>query len=256
MEEPYCIDKPPGATPLEALGLLRAARPGIGTAKLAYAGRLDPMATGLLVVLHGALLARQEQFWVLPKEYETRVVLGLTTDSHDLLGLCGAPGMRMPPHDVMLASAAGMVGKHLLPVPVFSSARVMGKPLFALAKQHALPVGVPVRRMTVSEAEVLDIGTVSADELRAAAAARIPQVHGDFRQEAILNRWEQVLAGGGEWPAIRLRITCSGGTYVRSLGHELGRRTGAGAFVLDLRRTRVGQWRVDGPGVIRLAGGS
>jgi len=253
MDHPYLIDKPDGATPLEALGVLRSTVPGLADAKLAYAGRLDPMATGLLVVLHGPLLHRQEEFWTLEKEYEARIVVGLTTDSDDLLGMCGDSSGPVPVQETLLAAASGLVGKHLLPVPVFSSARAAGKPLFAWARDGAVPQ-VPLRRMVVRELDVRDIVPVTAGEILADARTRIPRVRGDFRQEHILSRWEDVCVRDGQWVSVRIRAVVSGGTYVRSLARELGRRTGGGAFVRDLRRTRVGPWHISDAAVIRPVG--
>lgn len=127
--------------------------------------------------------------------------------------------------------------------------------MFVWARDGVVPP-VPMRRMTVGELEVLDIGTVDASELQAAARTRIPRVRGDFRQEEVLARWSEVLAAGGHWTAARLRIACSSGTYVRSLAHELGRRVGTGAFLLDLRRVRVGPWRISDAAVIRPPAGA
>src|SRR4030042_4443536 len=123
MADPYLVDKPLGATPLESLALVRRARPEAAGAKLSYAGRLDPMATGLLVVLHGPLLMHQERFWELPKAYEATVMLGMVTDSYDLLGIptpvIARDGTRTP--ERMLSTIARMVGKRALPVPPYSS---------------------------------------------------------------------------------------------------------------------------------------
>jgi len=250
-ERPYLVDKPVGATPLEALGLLRDVRGLPASTKLAYAGRLDPLASGLLVVLRGGLLQEQERFWHLPKEYDVTLLVGLTTDSHDLLGL---PALVAPPPDAperITGAVRALVGKQYVSVPVYSSWKHDGRPLFQWARESdGIPPAVPVRRMTVSQIDVHEVGTMTRDDLRSVVRSRIPLVRGDFRQDAISAAWERVLDADGQWPTIRLTIHCGSGTYVRSLAHTIGRRLGSGAVVTDLRRTRVGGWRVTDPGVL------
>lgn len=234
--EPYLIDKPLGATPLETLHLLRAARPTLADAKLSYAGRLDPMASGLLVALHGPLLLRQESFWGLPKEYEATIVFGLRTDSHDLLGLAESVNTSTPAGDELLAAVQGIVGKQWFAAPQLASAHVSGR----------------VRRMVVSQIDVLDVGVFDATDVANRVTTRVPLVRGVFRQTETLTTWDRVLRGGGSFPFLRLRIACSAGTYIRSLAHELGKQLNCGGVLADLRRTRVGGWHVDDPGVIRV----
>lgn len=253
-EHPYLIDKPLGATPLEALDMLRRARPELAGAKLAYAGRLDPMASGLLLALHGPLLQRQEDYWELPKEYEATMLVGLQTDTYDLLGIPRRGSSVDVPAQRLMVAAHGLVGKMYLSVPLFSSHRQKGKPLFAWARE-GIPgdVEVPVRRMAVSQVDVTDSGTLDHRQLFALAQQCITRVRGDFRQEQIMNAWRELLQEPATWPTVKLRLSCSSGTYVRSLAHELGRRLGGAGMLLELRRFRVGQWRLDDPATVRFA---
>jgi tRNA pseudouridine55 synthase len=250
--DPYLIDKPLGATPLEALNLLRTYRPEIGDAKLAYAGRLDPMATGLLLALHGEALHHQEDFWRLPKVYEAQIILGWSTDSGDLLGL---PSISLVPSystDVLLRGVASLVGKQNLSVPIFSSPVVQGKPLFQWAHEGRIPdVEIPIRRMAVSEIHVSDISAINVDTLRDAIDARIPRVRGMFRQQEIMTAWKNIIPASGEWPLLSLRISCSSGTYIRSLAEELGRRLDMQGMLFSLRRTMIGEWSVTAESVLR-----
>lgn len=254
LTQPLLLDKPVGWTPLDALEALRAQQPELTDVKLAYAGRLDPMASGLLPVLRGGQLAHQEEYWGLPKEYDATVILGLMTDSYDLLGLA-SPGGAVPEEKRILAGAAGLVGKHLLSVPVFSSPSVNGKPLFAWARE-GLPTDlpVPVRRMRVIEVRVRDVAPMTLDGVAGLAAQGVARVSGSFRQDAILQRWSEVAAHDGCRPlaAVQLTVACGGGTYVRSLAHELGRRLRCGGMLAALRRIRVGPWTADDEGIIRF----
>lgn len=254
MELPILIDKPLGVTPLKALELLRRESAIPATVKLAYAGRLDPMATGLLPVLQGEQLQRQEEYWYLPKRYEATVLIGIRTDSYDLLGIPERLDMPTPKPERITAVVRGLVGKIYLAVPVYSSYRHEGKPLFAWAKEEADgPPVVPVRRMSVSQIDIMAMGIIDTSAVRDIVRRRIPLVEGDFRQAETIGAWNRVLETGGEWTTVNLDIHCASGTYVRSLAHELGRRLGGGAMLLNLRRTQVGPWRVSDPTVVRLS---
>ncbi len=256
MQQPICIDKPLGATPLQALDVLRSIRSELVGIKLAYAGRLDPMATGLIPVLWGELLFRQEEFWHLDKEYEATVALGVISDSHDLLGIPQrVPGGIISTEHIH-AAAQGLVGKLYLSVPVFSSYRAGGKPMFAWARE-GLPqdVAVPVRRMALHEVAVRDISQASLGEIAKIAGERIALVSGDFRQPESIQAWEALarMHGTENLTLVRLKIQCASGTYIRSVASELGRRLGTGGILADLRRTRVGTWRVDDARTLQLS---
>lgn len=251
---PFLVDKPVGATPLEALGALRRQLGLAADMKLAYAGRLDPMASGLLVVLHGELLKNQEQFWHLKKVYEASIALGLGSDSYDVLGLAELNNSIVPDDPHIITAVRSLVGKTLLSVPTFSSYRYKGRPLFKWARENE-PAEVPVRRMAVSEIEVRDVEQLTLTDIAQAAIERCSSVHGDFRQEDICTRWRGLAQKDGQHsvPVVRLTLACESGTYVRSLAHELGRRLKTAGLLLELRRTVVGPFKLDAPAVVRFA---
>lgn len=252
MDRPYLVDKPIGATPLQALQLYRDARGFGASIKMSYAGRLDPLASGLLPILYGHMLSRQEEYWYLSKEYDTTVVLGVRSDSHDLLGLPERVRGVMPTSERITSIVRGLVGKIDLSVPIYSSHRVDGKPLFAWAR--TLPEGpavVPVRRMSIHQIDVAHIEDIDLSSLQSVALHRVMRVDGDFRQDETVRAWEMCGNGADTLVSVGLHIQCGSGTYIRSLANEMGRRLGVGAIVSDLRRVRVGPWRVDDADVIR-----
>ena len=254
IERPFLIDKPPGATPLQALTVFRAQRGIDASVKMAYAGRLDPLASGVLPILHGAQLANQEEYWYLPKEYEASLLLGIATDSYDLLGMPTVRDVPAPSVERITSTVRGMVGKIDLSVPVYSSHRLEGKPLFAWARESEDgPAVVPVRRMTISQIDITGISDVSSADILEYAHTRIALVEGDFRQDAIRGAWEAVLPAERFYPVVHLSMQCASGTYVRSVVNEIGRRLGCGAVVSNLRRTRVGPWRITDSDVVRPA---
>jgi tRNA pseudouridine55 synthase len=92
----FNINKPAGMTPLEALESLRASRPELAGAPMTYAGRLDPLACGVLVVLTGEDVHSKEQFLGLDKQYEAEILFGFETDSYDILGIPSAASRFLP----------------------------------------------------------------------------------------------------------------------------------------------------------------
>ena len=87
-EKAVFVNKQPGETPLEALARYRATRPDlVATTPMTYAGRLDPMASGTLLVLVGDECKNKDAYLGLDKEYEIEVLFGISTDTQDALGI-------------------------------------------------------------------------------------------------------------------------------------------------------------------------
>ena len=94
------IYKPIGQTPLEAIELLRKSDPSLADVRMAYAGRLDPMADGLLVVLVGDECKNRTKYELLDKTYNFTMLLGLSTDTYDILGRITSNQLDEIPADV------------------------------------------------------------------------------------------------------------------------------------------------------------
>lgn len=247
------VHKSYGLSPVQALERLRAKEPSLAGEKLAYAGRLDPLAEGLLLVLAGDSVREAQALCALEKSYELEVLFGARTDSYDLLGLAERAPLREPPEGAPLEQALeALRGARPQPYPPFSSARVRGRPLFywarrgqaawALAQREA-----PVR--TVFEARETGRRALTTRELRAAVERALGAVEGDFRQAEVAAGWEALLAReeeGARWDALTLEVRCSSGTYMRSLAHELGGLFGGGAVALRIVRTTVGPFTLAG----------
>lgn len=245
MEQVLNMYKPQGMTPLQVLDAIRKEYSEYRMERMTYAGRLDPMAEGVLVVLVGDAVHEKERYMALDKEYEADIVCGVETDTHDMLGLpsLGATGKGMC-FEKLEEAVREMEGEFEYALPVYSSRPVKGKPLFQWAREGRLDeIAVPTRKMHVHRIGMLHRYAMTADELGAYAGEAIARVQGDFRQDEILARWKDLLAEGEgrcAFPVVRVRIGCASGTYVRTLAHELGRRLGCGATLLKLIRVRVG----------------
>ena len=254
MEAVLNIYKPQGMTPLQAIDAVRERYAEYRNEKMTYAGRLDPMAEGVLIVLVGGAVHDKETYLGMDKTYEADIVIGIGTDTHDLLGMpaiCDA-------NDVLIGQLESeinnMEGMFKYPFPKYSSKPVQGKPLFQWAREDRLhEIEIPERTMRVNGVELLDRYTLSCGDIKHKAEAAIARVRGDFRQKEILEQWQGVFVGmdnNAAFLAVRLRIHCASGTYVRTLAHELGKRLGADAMLLRLVRTRVGDFKIEDSSVL------
>jgi len=195
------VDKPGAHTSHDVVARLRGK---LRMRKVGHAGTLDPMATGLLIVLLGRA-TRVSQFLIsLDKEYEGSIELGKTTDSQD------ADGQVMETRPVpeltraqVGAAMQGFLGDQYQTPPMFSAIKVGGVPLYKMARK-----GEDVER------EPRFIRVMSWDLLEFAS------------------------------PRIDFRLRCTKGTYVRTLAHELGAKLGCGAHLSALRRTGSGRFSV------------
>ena len=243
----FALDKPVGPTAAQALALLRASDSSLVGVKLGHAGRLDPLAEGLLTVLVGdenrGVLSLRTQ----PKTYELDVLFGVRTDSFDALGLVTALTATTLDAAALRPACASLEGDHLQRFPPFSQARVGGVSLIA-SSRAGIAVERPSALRTLSEIAFLGITTLDAAAACAYALPRIALVHGDFRQEAIADRWRAVTAErpGVSLTVASLRVCCSAGTYMRSLADDLGGALGVPAIAWRIRRIAAGALTLDG----------
>jgi tRNA pseudouridine55 synthase len=196
------VDKPTDWTSHDVVNFVRGR---YRLAKVGHGGTLDPMATGLLVLLLGKGTRMSEQVMQGEKTYEGTVVLGSSTDTQD------REGRILETHPVpaglteaeLLAHMATLTGEILQMPPMVSALKKDGVPLYKLARKGQI-VEREARPVIVYELTLLG-----------------------FRS-----------------PEIEVRVRCGKGTYVRTLAHDLGAKIGCGAHLGALRRTVSGTFRV------------
>ena len=172
--------------------------------KVGHCGTLDPMATGLLILVLGKATRYSERLMASDKVYEGTLRLGEVTDSYDadgeLVEARPVPSLRL---EDLNEGASAFVGDLQQIPPMVSAKKVGGVPLYRLARQ-----GKEIPR----EPRLVHVYT--------------------FRFEDY------------EDPFGYFRVSCTKGTYVRSLAHDLGQRLGCGAHLTALRRTGSGRFDV------------
>ena len=243
VEKYVTIEKREGETPLQCLERYRASRPELAREKMTYAGRLDPMATGTLVLLIGEECKNKDAYTGLDKEYEFEILFGASTDTGDVLGLITSYAALQPsiPFDQIM-----LEGSFTLPYPAYSSKTVDGVPLF----QHALDgrlhdIRIPVRSMTVQSVAFIGSRTMTGTVVRSDVQERTRlltyDVHGpaenDFREHLVRASWADF--PDGVYTVARYRARVTGGTYIRSLVQDAGARMKIPVLTYSIKRTRV-----------------
>jgi tRNA pseudouridine(55) synthase len=253
---PLNLYKKLGETPKEALERLRVdmntrGEDGAG-ATLSYAGRLDPMAEGVLLVLVGdEENAKREKYLGLEKEYEFDVLWGVETDTYDVLGKIVATKI---PAVFDKKDFAKVIEKYQgiynQPYPPYSSQPVNGKPLFQWAREGRLDEiadKIPSKEIDIKVLEhVCDRRIITAD-LKEKILGNISLVKGDFRQKEITALWEDFFAKHPStiFTFSTFRATVTSGAYMRGLAHTFGRELGCGAIALRIVRIRVGKFEIE-----------
>ncbi|MBX4209150.1 hypothetical protein KW799_00410 [Candidatus Parcubacteria bacterium] len=241
-------------TPLQTIERYVKAHPEYKGAKMTYAGRLDPMAEGVLVVLSGEKNKEREAYTGLDKDYEFEFVLGMETDTFDVLGkITAVKGAQAGQatgagnEKIVKSALEKYVGTFEQKYPPYSSKVLNGTPLFELARRGALAEkDIPTHEVTASKIELVSARTVSKDEFIESAFAAISAVTGDFRQKDILKIWNAYFATSpAEFAIYKARVSCGSGFYVRQLVSDLGKDLGTGAVTVSILRTRVGTFKIE-----------
>lgn len=243
------MEKRVGETPLQALGRLRLERGIEDDIPLSYAGRLDPMASGQLLVLEGAECADRARYLGLDKEYEVEVLLGAFSDTGDVLGIVRATELPLISHASLEQAARSLMGPYDAPYPAFSSRTVSGKPLFMWALENRLDeIVLPRQRGRVDELEILDITRPGTADLAARVTELLslaprtgdPRPGRHFRVDEAQASWDQFLAGpAASLQVVQIRVLAGAGTYMRTLADDLARLVGTRGLALAIHRTRI-----------------
>ncbi|MCH2156578.1 MAG: tRNA pseudouridine(55) synthase TruB [Opitutales bacterium] len=195
------VDKPQGITSHDVVDRVRRI---YQLKQVGHAGTLDPMATGLMIVLVGRATKISQFLMSLDKVYTGTITLGVETDSYDadgeVLDTKPVPELR---EESLMMSMAAFVGDQYQEPPMFSAKKIKGVPLYKMARKGKTVEREP-RFIRVSKFE--------------------------------MKRFET--------PDIDFELACSKGTYVRSVAHDLGAKLECGAHLSALRRTKIDRFLI------------
>jgi tRNA pseudouridine55 synthase len=196
------VNKPLGKTSHD---IVDAVRHLAGFRQIGHLGTLDPLATGVLVLLLGKATRLVRFYSGRRKRYTAAFRFGYATTTYDTEG--DAQGPDLAPtldRDVIERLAAESLGPFEQMPPIFSAKKVHGRPAYELARKNL------------------------AVELKPASVELF-----EYRLTGI------------EGPVARFAIECSSGTYIRSLVHDMGQKLGCGAHLAEISRTAVGEFSLD-----------
>lgn len=253
--KPYVVlEKKVGETPLACLEAYRLQHPELTQIPMAYAGRLDPMASGKLLVLQGDECKVQEKYHGLDKEYEFEILFGVSSDTQDVLGIVQKHGGSNVARAKLEEVAQCFIGQIELPYPLFSSKTVKGKPLHTWTLEGRVnEITIPTKRSQIHSLEVLEMQTLTQKEVYAYAAEKIetiPKVTdarkaigNDFRRTEVRASWKAFAETQNEnYTVAKIRCVCSSGTYMRSLSEAIAAKLGTTGLAFSIHRTIIGSY--------------
>lgn len=196
------VDKPQGLTSHDVVDFIRKK---FNLKKVGHAGTLDPMATGVLVILIGRCTKLSDTFLNKDKEYDATMVLGATSDTLDAWGKIERTGDPVPVNEKEIKDA---FNKFLGPIeqvpPAYSAKKFNGKKLYELARK-GVEVKLDPKKITIHSLEITGVNL----------------------------------------PEISFKVSCSKGTYIRQLCMDIGKVLGCGAYLSKLRRTASGDSNIN-----------
>jgi len=196
------IDKPAGITSHDVVD---AVRKKLGIRRVGHSGTLDPIATGILIILVGRATKNFNKFVNFFKEYTATLTLGITTDTGDALGkVIKTASIEDIDSEKIRSVFEKFVGEIQQVPPMVSALKYKGKRLYDLAKQ-----GISVPR----KSRKLMIYSL-----------KIKKIH---------------------LPRVDFYVKCSKGTYVRKLGEDIGNGLNCGGHISEIRRVAIGPFKIE-----------
>ncbi len=202
MDGVLIVDKPIGWTSHDVVDFIRR---HFGIEKVGHAGTLDPMATGVLVMLIGKYTKASSHFMAADKEYYAEMKLGSTSDTGDAWGNIALSGVTTDIKEDEIKAAFKRFLGHIEQVPpIYSAVKHKGKKLYELARK-GISVKVEPRPVFIGKLDITKI----------------------------------------DLPEVAFKVCCSKGTYIRQLCVDIGSHLGCGAYLSRLERTRSGNFHIE-----------
>ncbi|MGZ6005006.1 MAG: tRNA pseudouridine(55) synthase TruB [Candidatus Saccharimonadales bacterium] len=220
------VDKPRGWTSFDAVakvrGVLRAS--GVAKAKVGHTGTLDPLATGLLVLLLGKATKQAPELSKVDKVYKAELQLGYTSATGDAEGVITplkSQNSARPLLSIRLKDIKEVletfIGEIEQVPPAFSAIKVDGQRAYKLARQGK-EVKIEPRKVTIYS--ITDVKVIP------------PIVQ------------KSTIVGKSTMPKLSFKVKVSSGTYIRTLAEDIGKALGTGAYLTNLKRTQVGRFNL------------
>lgn len=208
-----------------------------------HTGTLDPMAEGVIIVLLGDKRFEKYEYSNCHKYYEFEVILGLSTDSFDGMGIITGQKKCSPNKRHLQKVLDGMVGHYKQHVPMYSAVKYRGKKLFELGHSKTAPEKMPVKEGQIFNIKLLDLKSIKIQQITENILKRLNIIKGNFRQPLIIEQWKEYAAQYSPAAAlycIKISVEMSKGLYVRSLSQDICKKIDCLGFTFSIKRTRNG----------------
>lgn len=231
-----------GETPLDSINKINS------KGKKSYAGRLDPMAHGLLLILTENDCKNQENYHKLDKTYIFKLILDIETDTQDILGKV----INYKTNTTILVETKVKDTLNLLKCkqnqkfPIYSSVRVNSKPLWYWAKNNLLSnIKIPEKEIEVYKLNLVDINTFSKECIKRIIKEKLDKL-GDrknaFREKDIKDGWDK-FKFNDKYYVLKIEATVSSGTYIRELCRSISEKLDTIGIALDIYRSSIGEYK-------------
>jgi len=224
----------------------RNEKPEYQNSKITYAGRLDPLAEGLVILLTDDDVHKKDTFNKLPKIYQVEFIIGFETDSYDALGM--VTGNHVVENDYDIEQGIQSLGEITTQTyPPYSSKTVDGKPLWQWSREgHDVSKIAPLQKIAITKSQYISSRQMPVSDFNNRCIQSLTHVSGDFRQEDIITGWQVELQKSSlnRMTIHTAEFHVSSGTYIRSLIHKLGKNLNIGATCLKITRTQVGKYKL------------
>ncbi|HET6959223.1 MAG TPA: tRNA pseudouridine(55) synthase TruB [Vicinamibacterales bacterium] len=255
MDGLLAVDKPSGPTSHDVVARMRRA---LGERRIGHTGTLDPLATGLLLLVLGKATRLAKFLSASDKSYEATVRFGFATDTADAQGQPLGPiiGHATPSRDAIDAALEEFRGTFLQQPPAFSAKKIEGQRSYKLArkardarlKPSRYPPALPDQPAPPDLPSPPDLSNPPdlSDPLDLSDLPDLPDPPDPPALPATVSVTAHAIRIVNlDGDHVTLSVDCSAGFYIRSLAHDLGQRLGVGAHLTALRRTRTGDFGLD-----------
>jgi tRNA pseudouridine(55) synthase len=220
---------------------------------MTYAGRLDPLATGALIILIGEECLQKKTYLGFDKEYLAQFACGIATDTGDIFGLITKVST-----EVVNGKDLALSNAHLLHVeqvcraiteqqyPLFSSKKVQGKQLFEHGLEGNTTVDRPYRAVTIHSCNLALGKQITVHDVYDHVCSAAQELGNGFRADQIVTDWSALIKdgvkGGATLPTITMNCKVSSGTYIRVFSDTLAQEFEQPWLMTSLHRERIGEY--------------
>lgn len=243
------VYKPVGWTPNQLIIYIKNKFNEFKDSKISFAGRLDPMAHGLMLLLINHECKKQNEYISKKKTYKSQLLLGVTTDTYDILGIpTQCQNNNNIDYKSIISVIKSFIGNYNQYYQNYSSICVKSNitnernPLWKWSKSNRLnEITIPNKLVNIYNINIHEINIITSNKLLDIIVNKISLLtEGDFRKEIIIKEWKNLLSNNNKlWHIIDIESNVSSGTYIRTLSHDIGKKLNTSAIALDINRIQI-----------------